>query len=108
MFFEPFRVVSGVVEDDIDHSQHSPFFPDLFEHFLHLLRLLLLVPLDFVFEEVVGEFELFVNRVGRVTLSSLLQRSVVNHVVTALAHDVEVRCPFFESSHPFRNDTLNN
>lgn len=32
----------------------------------------------------------------------------MNHVVTSFTHDVKVRCPFFESSHPFRNDRLNN
>ena len=66
MFLEPFRVVSSVIEDDIDHSQHSPFLSDLFQDFLHLLRLLLLIALDLVIEEIVGEFELFVNRVRRV------------------------------------------
>jgi len=32
----------------------------------------------------------------------------MNHVVSSFPHDVEVRCPFFESAHPFRNDRLNN
>ena len=32
----------------------------------------------------------------------------MNHVVSSFTHDIEVRCPFFESPHPFRNDGLNN
>lgn len=106
MVFEPGAVVGGVVEDDVDHSQHTPLRLDPLHPAPH--RRNLGIGSGSGVEEVVGECELVEDRVRRSRLAPLLEWRIVDHVVASVAHEVEMRRPFRERPHPFGNDGLND
>lgn len=106
MVLEPGTVVGGVVENDVHHSEHPPLSLDP----LHPAPdgCDLDVGLGPGVEEVVGERKLVEDRVGRARLATLLERRVVDHVVASVAHEVKVRRPLSERSHPLCDDGLDD